>query len=1217
MFHFLKKSLQNKIFFSTSLISILAIISLVVFYHFKLKTYRFELHELNTHHVVQELANNINKEVDNNVEIMVNLSNLISNFAVENMNEPRQMQSKEILRNILNNNPSINSVFLVWLNETATVDSGAGNNQQSQITFSPLYVKNADDINEHILSNFLPSQIEYYDWFTIPKEKRTKIILWKDLGVSKFSNEKYLVVVPIIYNKQFYGVVGAQFATKIVQNIKDFTYQYNANIDLVSEENILLYSNVLQNKIGQSYSNDEVAITRQRNDTLTEMVNNEIRILYPISNKQLNTKWILKINLPIINLYATNNISYWYDIFLVIIIFILVILFVNILLNHLFAPLKNIVENISDISNGIFSGRKLRYTENEIGKISSAINQLQTNMLNITMFAKELENENYDTQFEKISQNDDLGKSLMQMRYNLKTAKEQSIKQQKDNEIRNWINQGVATFGDILRQNISDMDSLTYKLISKIVEYVKANIGGFFLINTNDPNNVFIELKAAYAYDKYRYQKKSYKIGEGLVGICAIEKQIIMLDELPADYLKLASGLGEAPPQNLILVPMQSENKIVGIIEIAAIRKFSEHEIKFLVEIADDIASTINNLKANLITAELLKRAQEQSEEMASQEEEMRQNLEELQATQEEALRKDFEMQGLLYALNTSTFTMEYDIHGQIIDLNDSFAKLYGKPREYLIGLFHKDGMDLSKFTKNEYNTFWKELRNGKGKKEITKFLYNGKTIWLSEHYTPLRDERGEVYKILKIAVDITESQIQSLELDKKQIEIIENEKELKHKVAELEKLREDYAAKQYETEQMLEALDQQLIVAQFTTDGIVIKTNNRFKEQFNIAASLTRNTIFDIYGEGEIKKVKNILTLLAEGTSYRNDDVLTLPSNVKQWFKVSYVPFYDKNKTFAKIFFFAQNIQKSIQEKADINSKIASLQKTEAILNEKVEKLTNINSTILEKQSELDIFIYNLAEICMIIELDTEGKIVNINNLFANYFCESSDSIIGNYIGSLIHFPTEEYNLLLHNLLTVNKHKVTSHFELNNETYWLDLSFSAIKKNSEIRKIVAIGFDITQNKKNEILIVQKDENIEKNNQKINQIEEEYFSNKNEIIEQLNNINNKFHNINSVISICELDKDGKIINVNSVFENNYNVVENNIIGISFTSILSTTAGKTFNSKMLDMYKGKSIHLENKIYYKGEVITTLETCVPILNENNKLIGINVYGVCLNS
>jgi methyl-accepting chemotaxis protein len=141
---------------------------------------------------------------------------------------------------------------------------------------------------------------------------------------------------------------------------------------------------------------------------------------------------------------------------------------------------------------------------------------------------------------------------------------------------------------------------------------------------------------------------------------------------------------------------------------------------------------------------------------MITQEEEMRQNLEELQATQEEAARKAFEMEGILGALNASNYVVEYDPTGVIININDAYLKLLGISRDEAIGVHHSHNLVMTEEQRLNYDQFWANLRKGEMQKQNTKVLINGKEHAFIENYSPIRSINGDVYKILKVAIDVT-----------------------------------------------------------------------------------------------------------------------------------------------------------------------------------------------------------------------------------------------------------------------------------------------------------------------------------------------------------------------------------------------------------------------------------------------------------------------------
>jgi Methyl-accepting chemotaxis protein len=306
-------------------------------------------------------------------------------------------------------------------------------------------------------------------------------------------------------------------------------------------------------------------------------------------------------------------------------------------------PLNHIKKVLLSMSKGILPEKKIKEKNDEIGEMSKALNELVTGLKALSGIALEIGRGNYDSDFKPLSEEDVLGNSLLRMRDDLKAAAIEDAKRKQEDEHRNWASMGVAKFSDILRQNNDRLDMLSYEVISNLVDYLGANQGGIFLVNDND-NNPYIELVSCYAFNRKKHYEKRIEMGEGLVGRCIMEKEPIYLTDVPDNYIKITSGLGDANPRSLLLVPLALNEKVFGVIEIASFNPIEPYQIEFVVKIAEIIASTLSTVRINMQTTQLLEQSKIQAEELVAQEEEMRQNMEELRATQEESSRKEMEL---------------------------------------------------------------------------------------------------------------------------------------------------------------------------------------------------------------------------------------------------------------------------------------------------------------------------------------------------------------------------------------------------------------------------------------------------------------------------------------------------------------------------------------------------------------------------------------------
>ncbi len=274
--------------------------------------------------------------------------------------------------------------------------------------------------------------------------------------------------------------------------------------------------------------------------------------------------------------------------------------------------------------------------EDEIGEIKKSVDLLIDGLTRYSKFAIEIGKGNLDANFDTLSEDDELGNALVEMRQSLRVARVEEMKRLDENQKRNWATEGLAKFAEILRHNSNDIKSLSYNVLANIIDYLKANQGGLFLYNDDNKNDIHLELVATVAYGRKKYMIKKIPMGVGMLGMAALEKQTLYMTNIPEDYLEITSGLGTANPHSLLLVPLQLDEKIFGMLELASFNEFQHHEIEFVEKISETIAITLNSVKINSRTSILLDEFQRQTQEKAAQELEMQLNINELRVLREQ-----------------------------------------------------------------------------------------------------------------------------------------------------------------------------------------------------------------------------------------------------------------------------------------------------------------------------------------------------------------------------------------------------------------------------------------------------------------------------------------------------------------------------------------------------------------------------------------------------
>jgi PAS domain S-box-containing protein len=286
------------------------------------------------------------------------------------------------------------------------------------------------------------------------------------------------------------------------------------------------------------------------------------------------------------------------------------------------------------------------------------------------------------------TQTDEEGEKFMSMLQRMrKKMSEFAIREQE----QKWIAEGVSKFMDLIRSNNTLHEDFYDKILSQLVRYTGANQGGVFLLNDQNSDDTFLELTACYAYGKKKFMEKRVSIGQGLLGQCYLEKETNRYTSIPDSYVKITSGLGEATPTFLLLVPMKHNDEVLGVIELASFQTMEPYKIDFIEKIAENIASVTRNMRNAIKVEYLFKESQEKAKMLQEQEEELRQNLEELVATQEEMKRnqKELDQQSSLlkFILDNIPFPVFVkDEKGRYALVNKAEAKLFNLTDKELIG---------------------------------------------------------------------------------------------------------------------------------------------------------------------------------------------------------------------------------------------------------------------------------------------------------------------------------------------------------------------------------------------------------------------------------------------------------------------------------------------------------------------------------------------------
>lgn len=513
-------------------------------------------------------------------------------------------------------------------------------------------------------------------------------------------------------------------------------------------------------------------------------------------------------------------------------------------------------------------------------------------------FAEELSKGNLNSEYVPEKGNA-LGNIMIELRDNLQHNKQEELKRKEEDEQRNWTAGGLAKFGEILRNNNDNIDKLAFEVISQLSEYIDAVQGGFFILNDEIVEDSHFELVAHFAYNRKKYSQKRVELSEGLVGRAAYEKNTIYLDEVPEEYIEVTSGLGEANPRVLLIVPLKVNDEVHGVIELSSFHPFANHVVAFVEKVAESIATTISTVKTNMRTTKLLGDSQEQADRLSQQEEEMRQNMEELQATQEEASKQAEEFISFTNSVNHTLIRAEFDLNGILLYANLKFLKKLGYTSNSEVE-GHHISMFISEKDKRHFNEVWDGLvKGGKHYEGYMKLLAkNGKDIWTMSTYTCVRNNMQIVEKILFLGIDTTQQQQQNLDF-----------------------------------ESQIKAINESSITVEYAPSGRMINCNQKFIETMGYSTEdLKDYSVFNFMGEDEQSDFEAVWNDVITGQSFQGQSKLIAADGSVKWFEVNYTPVRNMYDEISKVISIAHEIT---EQK---NMEILTKQQNELLKNQEIE---------------------------------------------------------------------------------------------------------------------------------------------------------------------------------------------------------------------------------------------------------------------------------------
>ncbi len=534
---------------------------------------------------------------------------------------------------------------------------------------------------------------------------------------------------------------------------------------------------------------------------------------------------------------------------------------------------------------------------------------------------------------------------------------------------------GLSKFSEIMSGSKEELEKLGQHIIYELVKYLGVNMGAIYIAKGENTDDQVLELLSAYAPDARQLQAKIHP-GEGFVGTCYNEGQVMAITDVPTSYTKISSGLGEANPSYLAFIPLLQDESKLGVIELASFKNLEKHKLEFMQKLAQNIASFIAIRTAAARVQEMLARSQSQAEELQAQEEELRQNLEEMQATQEELNRQmqknlliqedlakeKYLMDALMNHFPDSIYFKDLD--SKFLKSSQSLARSFGfSSADALVGKSDFDFFN-EEHARPAYEDEQKIIKTGKPiinlvEKEVRK---DGSVAWVSTTKMPLLDQKGKVVGTFGISKDITEAKKMEIELQQRNEEMKAQEEELRQNLEEMQSVQEEMERQKAELDWEKHLMDTLLnnlpeYIYFKDKDSKFIKNSLSHARLFGASdpKEIMGKSDFDFFAEEHarpafedeqkiIKTGKSIINLVEK--EVKKDGSMS-------WVSTSKMPLYDKQGKIIGTFGISKDITATKKMEMEIQQRNKELQAQEEELRQNLEEMQSIQEDLHRRMQE------------------------------------------------------------------------------------------------------------------------------------------------------------------------------------------------------------------------------------------------------------------------
>ncbi|MBF6607925.1 MAG: PAS domain S-box protein [Flavobacterium sp.] len=396
-------------------------------------------------------------------------------------------------------------------------------------------------------------------------------------------------------------------------------------------------------------------------------------------------------------------------------------------------------------------------------------------------------------------------------------------------------------------KKLADLFTITYQFLNDLNLCDQCT----FYMPTNNVLRPFIWFNVSPA------PNATYGTGQGLIGRVAQQRNSVVVPSAEFETESNSENKNCKYISSIVL-----DNRTVAVVELAKAGSYTQDQMELLRDVADSLAVSINSANGRRDLEKVISKLKS----------------------------KEHELQNRISAINKSNASIEFDLKGNILSVNELFLKLLGYSEEEVLGKHHSMFLEAGSADQPEYRQFWRNLSKGQFQQdEFKRIRKDGQSVWLHGNYNPIFDEQGNPERILKIATDITLNKRQQIEIDA-----------------------------------ITTAISKSNLTIEFDLDGKITKANDSFLEivGYNLEDVVGKHhSIFISEDERNSAEYREFWTNLKAGQYQSGEYRRLTKTGETAWFKGNYNPIFDTQGNVYKVIKIASDITKAKNQQIEIDA--------------------------------------------------------------------------------------------------------------------------------------------------------------------------------------------------------------------------------------------------------------------------------------------------------